>query len=130
MIEILNRIKEKEDSKINEVAKEFFEKVVDHCSDSAMLLQDQDFTNELDGILKDNEIRQLKVLHNIETLLIQKKVKMDKFGNNELEMLHKVLKNKMNIDEFSNEVISVKKTTLSLMIFIYSNRFLKDTSQP
>ena len=33
VIEILNKIKEKEDIKLNEVAKEFFEKVVDHCSD-------------------------------------------------------------------------------------------------
>lgn len=129
VIEILNQIKEKEDPKINEVAKEFFEKVVDHCSDTALLLSDNDFTTELESILKENEFRQLKVLHNIENMLIQKKVKLDKFSNNDLELLHTMLKARLNQEELSNELSSVKKTILNIMCFVYQNRFLKDSTQ-
>ena len=66
------RRREKDDEKINDVAKEVCEKVIDHIDDS-LLVADQDFHTEIEQVLHENQQKQLKTLQNIETILIQKK---------------------------------------------------------
>lgn len=62
-------MREKDDEKINEAAREVCEKVIDHIDDSLIEI-DQDFHTEIEYILHENQTKQLKTLKNIETILI------------------------------------------------------------
>lgn len=46
-------MREKDDEKINDVAREVCEKVIDHIDDS-LLIADQDFQSEIESILHEN----------------------------------------------------------------------------
>lgn len=52
-LDLLNRMREKDDEKINDVAREVCEKVIDHIDDS-LLIADQDFHSEIESILHEN----------------------------------------------------------------------------
>eukprot|EP00347_Sterkiella_histriomuscorum_P023636 403333912 len=130
IMDLLSKIKEKEDTKINELVKEFWEKVIYHSNESTYLMAEQDFHTELLNIVHEPESRQIKVLQNIETILIQKKVKLDKFGNSELDVLLQILKQKLDAPDSSFETIQIKKIILNTMNFIYVNKFLKENTQP
>lgn len=57
IMELLSKIKEKEDTKINEMVKEFWEKVVYHSNESTYLMAEQDFHTELLNIVHEPEAR-------------------------------------------------------------------------
>ena len=172
-LDLLNRIREKDDDCISDVAKEVCEKVIDHshegqinlfqsqqqkssyagasglpgttgtaaigANNDASLAAEYNIQFEIDSICKETNLQNVKnAVINMEKMLIQKKLKLDKFGNPELQSLldffQQTLVQHQNAgssgapDEETNSQLRriIIKSMLVILNFVYSKKYLKE----
>lgn len=170
---MLNRIREKDDEFISDVAKDVCEKVIDHRDEGqinnslnvvggsaalssqggngstgnndATITADYNIVNEINSIVSESNLQRVKTsIVNLEKMLIQRKLKLDQVGNDELkklvQLLEKTIKNHREYtkaasasggpkaDEELNATLRriIIKSLLVVLNFVYSKKYLRD----
>jgi hypothetical protein len=172
-LDLLNRIREKDDEFISDVAKDVCEKVIDHRDEGqinnslnvvggsaalssqggngstgnndASITADYNIVNEINSIVSESNLQRVKTsIVNLEKMLIQRKLKLDQVGNDELkklvQLLEKTIKSHreyakaasaaegLKADEELNATLRriIIKSLLVVLNFVYSKKYLRD----
>lgn len=171
---MLNRIREKDDEFISDVAKDVCEKVIDHRDEGqinnslnvvggsgvlssqggagslgnndATMTADYNIVNEINTMISDSNLQRVKTsVINMEKMLIQKKLKLDQVGNDELKKLVQLFEKTVNkhkeyvkstlmgsdgpkVEDELNAALRriIIKSLLVVLNFVYSKKYLKD----